>query len=91
MSSPRYSLNTPKNSKQSSGYFILLEKMFNGQQIPYSINYNYSIQALREAGLCKSENRKGYVITPKGMAYVSYVNSSNKPLKRVLDAIIMAA
>jgi hypothetical protein len=86
----RFTLTTPKIKGVTVGYFRILEAMYNGKQISKYRNINMSIQALREKGLCEAKNRKGYVITPKGRAYVDYVNSTSKPLKLVLRGILSA-
>ena len=86
--SERYTLTQPKTKNDQATYFYILERMYRGEQISNYITFNMTTQALRENGLCKAENREGYVITDKGRVYVDYVRSTNKPSKKILRAIL---
>jgi len=89
MANERYTLTRPKTAAgEKAGFFQLLERMIDGTQISEYQSFNMTAQALRERNLIVAKDRKGYVITENGRAYVCYVNSTNKPSKKFLKLLM---
>ena len=85
----RFTLTAPKRGGKAD-YMIILERLQNGGQIPKKLyqKQNMTFQALREKGLIEAKNGDGYFITSKGLSYLAYVNSTNKPIKAILIVIL---
>ena len=88
----RYTLTNPKIKGAKTDYFEWLEAV---NRMTISMNYakkanSYmTFQALRSRGLLSySVQEHVYSVTEKGGFYIRYVNSTNKPKKHILEAIL---
>ncbi len=88
MTNSRYTFTNPKTQNRITDYFYILLRMQQGEQISNYSCFNMTMGSLKQAGLIKAVNRKGYVLTEKGITYVAYVNSTNKPTKSIIQYIL---
>ena len=89
----RYTFTRPKTSTGPADFYEFLKTVNNDPSISMNetkrVGVYMTFQALRDYELISYDTQdKVYTITLKGKMYIKYVDSSNKPLKKVLKAIL---
>lgn len=88
----RFKLTTPKTiaGDETTYYFYLREMAYGVTFTRFEterMGKHMTFQAMREKGLIATVNKR-YEITEAGKFYVKYVESTNRPKKDVLRAIM---
>ena len=88
-----FNLKRPRTKTGEATYYKLLKEIKRGTFYSNLFNdqKNMTFQALKEAGLITYKNKytkkSQFILSDAGSFYINYVESTNKPLVKVLKAI----